>query len=535
MLFANSKKVFSCRKLNTVIFPVAVVAVVALYLLNVFVNAIGLRGSDQYWYVGDLSMLEAAGSPVTNAIYPSSAALFSIDSLPPRIHNIPVTYLAGWVNKLGFVDFLSWIIVNTFLALAIACLLYLVARSLRIKLPFLAPIFFLCFPLTIWFTLNALAEMSLALGSVLIMSGTVLVSSMKRPVREVVLVSLFLVAAGVILMLYTRENFLLLVPAQVLFALWVCRNLGLRWTWALPSLVVTTLLIAIKPMILQPYPHAGLVSQLMAGTASEPGQMTSYYNLSQSSFSILEFIAKATRGLITGIVPSSAAELITESLILAVATAAIFLLRNDEGSRMLVFWSTVLLAIYLMTCAAFQPQNRYIFVLVPFVAIFIMGFLNRLWLWSQTSGRRTRRVTIQTGLGIIVLVVVCAAASILAARTYGSDARSAMVDSTALSAQLAKEPIGSILTVIEVSGALPLAYAAVPRPVLAVNPQVTSEVDSARMIVEWDVRVLVSTNRSNFDYLSRAVDLAYGGEAELVSQPKSDGLDTTSEFWAVER
>ncbi|TFC29358.1 hypothetical protein E3O25_05455 [Cryobacterium sp. TMT1-3] len=514
--------------------PFLAIVVAGVFIVNVVVNAIGLRGSDQYWYVGYMPMLEATGLPVTNAIYPSAALLFSPDVLPPRMHNIPVTYLVGWVHGAGFTDYQAWVLVDAVFAFVIAAGLYLIAKKMGLKFPILSSIFFLSFPFTLWFTLNALAEMSLALGSILLLFGTILVTRLRRTPRQVALISLFCVASGTVLMIYTRDNYFLLIPAQIYFAIWACRKLGVRWFWALPSLGFTGVLVGVKSLILPSYPHAGPISQLMAGTRSEPGQMTSYYNLDQSDFSLGEFVEKAMAGLLAGVLPSSVSEVITESFILAIAIISIFVWRGRDGSKMIIFWSSVVLAIYLATSAAFQAQNRYIFALVPFVAVLSVDLLGRVWSWSERNKKAVRLGFRTFAFATLLSIVVLNVASTLTAHSYSLNARVSMAENNALSSQMRLEPSGSILTLSEGAEAIPFTYSAVPRPVLAVNPRITSERAVADMIVKWEVRVLVGDDEKDFAYLSRAVKLAYGNGAILIAQPKIEGVNKFAHFWTVD-
>ncbi|TFD73263.1 hypothetical protein [Cryobacterium fucosi] len=497
---------------------------------NVFYGAVGLRGSDQYWYVADLLMSKIVDSPVTNAIYPTVAATASLTDLPPRIHNLPITYLAGLAHQSGVSDYVSWVSVNVSLAILIAVCLFFVAKIQGYSYSFIAPAVFLSFPLTLWLSINALAEMSLALGASLIMLGSVVASSTVRSTTRATSIGLLIVSAGSILMFYTRDSYALLFPAQALFTIWICRTSRRRWLLAAPSLILTVVLTALRPLILPPYPHAGVLSQLMAGTPSEKGQMTSYYDLAQAPFSLSEFTAKAAKGLADGLLPSSPSEVITESAVLVVIAVGIFIIQDNPSSRMLKSWALAMLGIYLATSAAFQAQNRYIFVLVPFVAVFAVGLLDQF----MQHKRANSWVSVLPWVVVGSILIGCVAGSFLMAREYKYQAETEMAQTRKLGVELTREPSGSVLAVAETSQVLPLTYAAVPRPVIALNPQISSPEEAARLIEDWDVRILVGASQADLEYFSHAVDLASDGRATLTTRPTFEAPGGPIQLWVIE-
>ena len=81
---------------------------------------------------------------------------------------------------------------------------------------------------------------------------------------------------------------------------------------------------------------------------------------------------------------------------------------------------------------------------------------------------------------------------------------------------------------------LPLTYAAVPRPVLAMDPRINSSAEAALLIKTWKVRVLVGANDTDLQYFLSAVDLAYGGQAKLITQPSLEMPGGTIKMWSIE-
>ena len=510
-----------------------ILALLSLMLLvgNVIYGAVGLRGTDQYWYVGDLRMSKITGMPVTNAIYPTAIRLnakASLEALPPRIHNVPVTYLADLVYRIGATDYLAWVYVNFFISLIVAASVYLVAKSQRYHTAYIASAFFLSFPLTLWLSINALADMSLALGSSLLLLGAAILSRTLENSEERTWLGLLITALGSLLMFYTRDNYVLLFPAQVVVTFWVCRSHRKRWISATSILVVTGLLAALKPVFFPQYVNSGTMSALMSGTPSDNILMSSYNHLSHVPFSASELFVKAVDGLRNAVLPTGPSEVITVTLVVIVAVAALYVFRKDHNSRILRFWMFVVIFIYLTTAAFFQSQDRYIFALVPFVAVFGAGLMDRI---IVRSSHRSLRIL---SLASVWLLIACVFASFLMARSYRTEATTAVVQNTKLVAGLAGEPSGSVLAVTETSQLLPLTYAAVPRPVLALDPRINSSAEAAHLIQDWKVRVLVGATTADFQYLTHAVDLAFDGRARLIPQSSYGTPGGLIKLWLIE-
>lgn len=509
-----------------------VLLLLMVFVGNVIFGAVGVRGSDQYWYVGDLWMSKLTGRPVTNAIYPTATVLNSdhlVGGLPPRIHNLPITYLASLVHQAGATGYFAWVYVNVSVALVIAVTVYLVAKWQGYSYAYIAPAVFLSFPLTVWLSMNALVEMSLALGSCLLMVGATIISRAGKSNEGRVPIGLLVVAAGSVLMFYTRDNYILLFPAQAIFTFWVCRLHRKRWVLAGPILGLTALFAALKYVLFPQYPTAGLLSLLMSGTSSNKEKMAAYYDLGHVPFSISELILKAIVGVKDALLPSGPVELITELPIIVIVIAALVLLRKNEGSRPLLFWMAVVAAIYLATSAVFQAQNRYIFALVPFAAVFGVGLVDRFL--SHGTARGVLANTLKVGTASFLLVGIFG--SFLMARTYRAEATTAVAQTSKLSAGLADEPGGPVLASVETSKLLPLTYAAIPRPVLAVNPKINSATAAAKLIETWGVRVVVGSTNEDLQYFSRAVGLALGGRAKLVRQSSHETPGGPVEIWLI--
>lgn len=271
------------------------------------------------------------------------------------------------------------------------------------------------------------------------------------------------------------------------------------------------------------------MSLLMIGTPSEK-VMSQYYNLGSVPFSVSEFIPKALIGLRDAVVPSGGSELITEFPIIVTLVVALFVFRKDDSSRVLWFWMLVVGVIYAGTSTVFQPQNRYIYPLVPFAAVFGAGLLHRF----IRPGTAPRRFVNLLKLASVCFLIICISGSFLMARAYRTQARTDVAQSSKLIAGLAGEPSGSVLAVCDTSTVIPLTYAAVPRPVLALDPRINSTAEAARLIETWKVRILAGASDTELLYFSQAVDLAFHGRAKLIPQSSYGTPGGPIKLWLIE-
>jgi hypothetical protein len=131
-----------------------------LFCLFVLRSAAGPRGTDQYWYIGEVENIGLHHSITTNAVYPNTLKWQPL-RLPPRpIHNIlPIYVVAPFARLIG--GYKAWVLVNSFCALLSASLTgILVYRLTKSKGPAaLAFSLFLLMPLTVWQSSQPLAEM----------------------------------------------------------------------------------------------------------------------------------------------------------------------------------------------------------------------------------------------------------------------------------------------------------------------------------------------------------------------------------------
>jgi len=131
-----------------------------LYALLVFYGAsMGVRGTDQYWYIADIETVATGKPAVSNNLYPPSVLDNEFSGSQPFIHNTPYVYLASLPAKL-FGPFAGAIVLNAFSFLIASYLIFLILQKFKINDRIAASTagIFLLFPMNYWLTVNAMSE-----------------------------------------------------------------------------------------------------------------------------------------------------------------------------------------------------------------------------------------------------------------------------------------------------------------------------------------------------------------------------------------
>ena len=469
---------------------------VTTYALALARGAQGLRGSDQYWYAADLRMYDSTGRAVSNELYPTYSLgkpAPPVAAYPARIHSGPASYAAQLPHWLGLSDYHSWLAINVLLCAATAALCYATARALGAgRQAVLAAALFLLFPLTLWLSLNALAEMWVAFLTCTAVLGCVVAE------RKGSLVWALLAGTSAAMLYWTRDNYSLYVLAFCAFSLWLWR---LRhWDlWKIAVLIVASAgLVAVGGILFPKYPHGGILSTLMVAAPGAHGNMDLYYK--PAAFIISAFALKLGHGLVAALVPSGATELLTETPVIVGTVATLWWLRRSVQAVGLRWWLVTAFATYLATSTFFQSQNRYIFSVVPILCIAVSVAAPSLW------SRYPKPVLI----GLCVLSLAFAGGSALEARQYRSSALRETAVVTALSRGLMANSSGPLLATGDTATVIPLSYAVLPRQVLVVDSSLNSPSDAAQLLGRWNVRFVVGPASSR-PYLEHAIAAARPG------------------------
>lgn len=465
--------------------PLALIVSGTWYVITILYAAVGPRGTDQYWYVSDISMANDYSLRATNTVYPSYSMLGSSPyptSLPPPIHNMPVGYLAELVAYAGLPAYIAWVVTNGLLAITLAAMLYACARFLNLgSLALLPSILVIAFPLTLWQTVNSLADMSLMFGAALLLLGSI---GYER--RENV-AFLWLTALAAVLLFWSRDDYVLILLSFIGYVVWSTWRRGRPSRGASALLLGVTIVAALlKPLFFHKHPTTGIVSSINSRTSMD-------FYFTKPSGSLGSLVADWTASFAGSVVPNSAVEVVTELPIIVAALAGLWVTRKSADLAVLRYWVVCFGVTYLAASTVFQAQNRYILPLVPGVALLTVSSLPLLK-YLRVGGARVGAFL------LVAVLVVFGLGSGLMASTYRSSAESASAITTATRSSLTDKTSGPLLTTADASEVLPLAHAVLPRPVLVVDPEENSPESTAQLVRRWDVAYVIGP-LTDEDYL----------------------------------
>lgn len=514
----------------------------------------GVAGTDEFWYAGDLRMTGATGEAVSNHVYPLYAASAPAGVLPPRMHDTPVTSVASWVYAaLGGgpgADGVAWTVVGVTLAVATAGVVAATARLLGGSGGWGA-VAFAVFPSTTWAALSPLSEVSLAFGVAVLVGASVAAERTGRGAWWVVAGA----AGG--LLVWGRSNFVLLLLAWVGWLVWSGWHAhrprvipqarrhrlaaaratggaapdgldaapqghgphaeaaseepaggGREVAWRAAGAAVALAVVVGHALVARPYPNAGLAATFMVGAAGRSSNMDFYFV--PVAFDPSIFVDKAGRGMWRALTPRTSGEWTTVLPIVVAALVGVLGGRGRSDGRgrggrggpggrawsAMVVLTAASFVTYVATCAVFQPQTRYLYAAAPLAAVLLDVAVSRSW---RAGRSRTRGVV--AALTCLV-VAVGLGRSWHVAQTLRTAGERAAVSTAQLEAALA--PLvddGRAVLVLAPGNAtdIAVAYAAVPHPVISVDPALVPPEHARRLAREWHVSAVVA----------RPVDAAY--------------------------
>ncbi len=456
-------------------------AVVAHVLIVVF-GAQGLRGSDQYWYAADLVMGRLTGMPASNSIYPlvwSAPQLWSPDALPPPIHNIPIVYISSLFNSLFADEYATWVTLNTILAVASSLLLFWLAQRITSSMvaAFVAALFLLS-PQTTWFSLNALSEQFIVFLALVIVAGSALLT--RKP-----WLGLLFMAAATILLVASRENFLVILPLELFFIGFLMRKKLLRWREALTfTLAVALGLVAIRTA-LAPYPSSGWKGALTIGTPREFGSMSAFF-FSDPHPSFEQLVSKAGQNFVKAIVPANPQDVFFETLTVVLLVVGVIFIRKTARAHVMIFWGLAFFAIYLATCVVFQAQSRYIAAVTPLaILLAVVGAKEFL----ELRHVRPRSRALLAGATLLITVVF----SLILTWEYRTSSVAETSTMQATKAETSTWNDGGVLSLnLPLGSTIELGYAVAPNLVLVDVESPSQPCLTEDLASHWNLRHVVA-------------------------------------------
>lgn len=139
--------------------PVLVFVSIAACLVLWF-GSEGVRGTDQYWYLGDVETLAEHKPPLTNIVYPGKLLRESAGEVSPNyfMHNGPFIAVAAFIGKF-FSPYSGWMLLNFVSHFVVAGTIFFVCRIYTTaSIAGWVTALYLVSPIAIWQSLNMLQE-----------------------------------------------------------------------------------------------------------------------------------------------------------------------------------------------------------------------------------------------------------------------------------------------------------------------------------------------------------------------------------------
>lgn len=318
-----------------------------------------VRGSDQYWYVGDVERAAFQdGAFKTNSVFPMSLP-DDISELPrPWVQNKPVSYLVYPIAVLTRNGHLAWLIFNT------VCLFFtgfFISRTAKIRreklLLFMAV--FMFFPLNFYLASQALPEVFIMF---LISAIHYLLLFGQINYKKIVLLGFII---GVLIC--QRPNYILLILFTPLFFLMLYRKKGMAYS----AFFVTISLIASMGVLLFKEHLIKLSSVVDTIVNNEQGKsnMGNFFGATiQQKPTISELfpiVIHKFQGALTEQFQFSGTSVIMFYLVNLLMVSIVYLMVRKKLFTPVHLVCLIFIGIHLMTIVLFYNQYRYAASIIP--------------------------------------------------------------------------------------------------------------------------------------------------------------------------
>ena len=360
------------------------------------------RGSDQYWSLANVErVIHVDGKFSTNNIFPAGMPA-NLDDLPrPWVQNRPVVYLvigAAWI--FGNAQH-AWLFSNFLFVLLTGLMMIRIFKysDTRKASGIIAFAFLLFFPLNFYLVMQALPEQ---FNQLLVMLLFMLMILHKGNY-----LSTFAAALTGGLLLYQRDNYLLLLVLIPLYFLW---NRERSWLiHALLFIGIMGLMYFIKPILLPSHtikeiPLLNLIAEVRPGNHN----MINYLHPEWPARPLPEVIKiigiKLVNAISKQFAVNDANALFTYSMNFLLIPFIILLFRIrqlDTLKRKGVLLTAIFVLIHIATIVLFENQYRFSAVLIPLLIICAV------W-WTQSL--RSFRMVMPIAAWIILVMIITDAA-----------------------------------------------------------------------------------------------------------------------------
>lgn len=359
--------------------PFLAVATIIVVCVSHMYAVTGVRGTDQYWYLSDVTALANGEPPVTNTVFAGNVLRSDgAEQITYFAHNGPMLYLVAAVARV-WDPVASWKYVNLVLFLAAAVLTGLTVRYLSSsEWALISVIVFLTTPINVWLASNFLQEMFFCFLAAVILHASVTDSGSLMK-RSALLVAL---AAG------TLSHPLYLIVGLCL-ALYLLLFEKQRW---MPLIISFTVIVShfVKDDFF-PTSFPPTITDLI--TASVPGVANSIWQLTDSVPSLTPGFLwnKFTHALSLQFMPSVLSPLYLVSNVGLLAFLCL-LSRVRQINVRFMYMAAAFMLCYGGMIVLMQNQMRYQLFITPISVACIV-----LWVSGWTH--------LRTGIAVLVVAV----------------------------------------------------------------------------------------------------------------------------------
>jgi hypothetical protein len=373
------KSALACIFLATIIF-------VCLILFA----ASDFRGTDQYWYVGDVETL-LEGGKTTNNVYPAQIMSPEAQIPCPFMHNILNLYLVLPAARI-FGAFEGWVLTNMLATVLTASLIALLVATVADKwISILTYTVYLLLPLTIWQSAQPLAEATITPFVALGVLTYVRAETNKK--------LWFLTVAAACAAYYCRASFqpiLFLVPIAFLLQNKPVRIKNALWGLTFLSFAVLAVIIG-KMIFVQGMPTS-FYKMLNNAIPGVTGNMHFLFSTSPRPISLQELWLKVTGHLSYQLSPPvwHLQIFYLPFNLLAALSLYLYFTKKSMLEVRVAHCAMSLLLLHIATIMVHQNQFRYLLVTTPAVLVAGAVMLNKIKVFQS---RRTQ-------LGLILATIL---------------------------------------------------------------------------------------------------------------------------------
>lgn len=358
----------------------AIFVTLFVYLIAIIILGFLPRGSDQYWSLANVErVIHGDGLFKTNNIFPAGMPS-DLEDLPrPWVQNRPVVYFVtaiAWVVKNAQ---LSWILCNAAFLFITAWMMLRVFRTsgTSLKLQSFGFVLLLLFPLNFYLVMQALPEQ---FNQLLVMLLFMMLLLHKGQYAQTFLVA---IVAGILM--YQRDNFLLLIFFIPLYLL-LFQNKDTRLSHAFLFIAIMGLMYLVKPLILESHtikeiPILSVMTEVRPGNHNMVNYLYPQYHERSFTEVLSILIDKTLNSIARQFSVSNSSSFFLYTINLLLIPFIIMLSRYkrlDEMRKKGIMLTLIFTLVHFITIFVFENQYRFSAVLIPLLIVCFVWWIQDL-------------------------------------------------------------------------------------------------------------------------------------------------------------